>query len=96
MSNEKCPKKINKVPFDDSKLQSTSFEMTLFDDDYNREKYTMLSKLEIMFDDSRNVIPEDGFQYFFCDKMPWGSKVRVTFELLEEGTGKEEEDDNPI
>ena len=57
------------------------FEMTLFDDDGNRKKLTLLNTLETMFDDERNVLPPEYF--YFSDELPLGSKVRITFEVID-------------
>lgn len=59
---------------------STSFDLTLFDDEPTRKKLSLLSKLEVMFDDSRNELPQS--YYNFIGDIPFGAKVRVTFELL--------------
>jgi len=55
--------------------------MTLFDDEKNRKKLTCLNKLETLFDDERNILPEE--YLYFSDDLPMGSKVRVTFEVIE-------------
>lgn len=54
----------------------TEFEMTLFDNPKNREKATVLSPLEIIFDDSDNPeIPNID--------VPWGAKIKVSIEVIE-------------
>ena len=58
-----------------------TFELTLFNDEHTRDKLHMLNTLEAMFDDARNVLPEEYF--YFSDDLPLGSRVRVTFELIE-------------
>lgn len=58
-----------------------TFDMTLFDDEKTRKKLTVLSKLETMFDDERNILPPEYF--YFSDDLPVGSKVRITFEVME-------------
>ena len=58
-----------------------TFDMTLFDDEKNRKKLTCLNKLETLFDDERNILPEEYF--YFSDGLPMGSTVRVTFEVIE-------------
>jgi len=60
---------------------TATFELTLFNDEPTRGKLHMLNTLEAMFDDARNVLPEEYF--YFSDKLPLGSRVRVTFELIE-------------
>ena len=59
----------------------TTFDQTLFDDAETHKKLTLLSPLEAMFDDVRNVFPPE--YYWFSDELPVGSKVRVTFEVIE-------------
>ena len=58
-----------------------TFDMTLFDDEKNRKKLTILNKLETMFDDERNILPPE--YLYFSDDLPMGSKVRITFEVIE-------------
>ena len=58
-----------------------TFDMTLFDDEKNRKKLTSLNKLETLFDDERNILPEEYF--YFSDDLPMGSTVRITFEVIE-------------
>ena len=60
--------------------KSVSFDLTLFDDEQSRHLSLLLNRLEIMFDDARNTLPDD--YYYFADKLPFGSKVRVTFEVV--------------
>jgi hypothetical protein len=59
----------------------TTFELTLFDDEDTRKKGRMLNRLELMFDDVRNPLPDE--YYKFVTEIPFGSKVRVTFEVVE-------------
>ena len=59
-----------------------TFDMTLFDDEKNRKKLTCLNKLETLFDDERNILPEE--YLYFSDDLPMGSKVRITFEVIDE------------
>jgi len=54
---------------------------TLFDDDIVKEKLEIMNTLETMWDDERNAIPEE-LSFFMCD-LPLGSKVKITFELVE-------------
>jgi hypothetical protein len=56
-------------------------DMTLFDDEVARKKLTILNTLETMFDDERNTLPPEYF--YFSDELPLGSKVRITFEVIE-------------
>lgn len=55
-----------------------SFELKLFED--TKDKEPLLNRLEIMFDDIRNTIPEEF--YYFSDGVPYGSTIKVTFEHL--------------
>ena len=57
------------------------FEMTLFDDEETAKNLSMLNRLEALFDHSKNTLPLDYF--WFSDKLPVGSKVRITFEVVE-------------
>ena len=59
----------------------TTFDMTLFNDEKTLEKLTILNTLETMFDDERNVLPPEYF--YFSDNLPLGSRVRITFEVIE-------------
>lgn len=56
-------------------------EWTLFDDDTSKEKLEILNTLETMWDDERNERSDE--LNFFVEELPLGSKVRITFELLE-------------
>jgi hypothetical protein len=55
-------------------------ELKLYDDEESRSKELLLSKLEIMFDDRRNVLPLE--YYRFVSELPYGSNVKVTFEII--------------
>jgi len=57
------------------------FDMTLFDDDETRRKLTMLNRMETMFDDVRNLLPPE--YYYFSDRLPLGTTIRVTFEVVD-------------
>ena len=59
----------------------TTFDMTLFNDEKTLKKLTILNTLETMFDDERNVLPPEYF--YFSDNLPMGSRVRITFEVIE-------------
>lgn len=60
----------------------TEFVLTLYNDASVLKKLTMLSRLEAMFDDSRNILPDE--YYWFEDFVPLGGKVKVTMEFIEE------------
>lgn len=55
------------------------FDLTLFDDASVHEKVTVMNKLEAMFDDARNVLPENYF--YFSDEIDFGTTIHVTFEV---------------
>jgi hypothetical protein len=59
----------------------TTFDLTLFDDEKTRKKGRLLNRLDLMFDDVRNPLPEE--YYKIATEIPFGSKVRVTFEVIE-------------
>lgn len=59
----------------------TEFTLKLYDDDSTRKKADFLNKLEIMFDDERNPLPPEWD--YFVDGLPYGSVVKVIFEVLE-------------
>jgi len=59
----------------------TEFELTLFDDEETAKKSSMLSHLEILFDHSKNKLPDD--YYWFSDNLPLGTRVKITFEVIE-------------
>jgi hypothetical protein len=59
----------------------TEFEMTLFDDEETAKNLTMLNRLEALFDHSKNSLPEEYF--WFSDNLPVGSRVKITFEVIE-------------
>jgi len=59
----------------------TELELTLWDDEETARKLSMLSPLEILFDHSKNTLPEDYF--WFSDKLPVGARVKITFEVIE-------------
>ena len=59
----------------------TTFDLTLFDDEDTRKKGRLLNRLELMFDDVRNPLPDE--YYKLVTEIPFGSKVRVTFEVVE-------------
>jgi hypothetical protein len=61
-----------------------SFEVTLFDNQKNREKSQYMGALEIMLDDSDNPVPEE-FLALNDDAgiaVPWGTKYKITIEVL--------------
>lgn len=59
----------------------TTFVMTLFNDEKTTKKLAVLNTLEAMFDDERNILPPEYF--YFSDGLPLGSRVRITFEVVE-------------
>jgi hypothetical protein len=61
-------------------MHKASFEMTLFDDETTTKKLSLLNTLETMFDDARNILPQE--YYWFSDNVPLGTTIRVTLEEL--------------
>jgi hypothetical protein len=59
----------------------TEFEMTLWDDEETEKNLTILNRLEALFDHSKNTLPKDYF--WFSDNLPVGSRVKITFEVIE-------------
>ena len=55
--------------------------MTLLDDEETAKNLTVLNRLEALFDHSKNSLPEE--YYWFSDNLPVGSRVRITFEVIE-------------
>ena len=63
------------------KTKQTSFTLTLFNTDKNKDKEKLLSKLEIAFDDVNNVLPNT--YYDFIEQMEYGKTYKFTFEELD-------------
>lgn len=59
----------------------TEFEMTLFNDEETAKNLTVLNRLEVLFNHSKNTPPKDYF--WFSDNLPLGSRVKITFEVIE-------------
>lgn len=59
----------------------TEFEMTLFNDEETAKNLTVLNRLEVLFNHSKNTLPKDYF--WFSDNLPLGSRVKITFEVIE-------------
>jgi hypothetical protein len=59
----------------------TEFEMTLWEDAETAKNLTILNRLEALFDHSKNTLPKD--YYWFSDNLPVGSRVKITFEVIE-------------
>jgi hypothetical protein len=58
----------------------TTFALNLNDTPKNRGKESLLSKLEIAFDDEVNDLPDS--YYNFIEKMQYGKTYIITFEEL--------------
>jgi hypothetical protein len=56
-----------------------SFIMYLYDDESTHEKLTIMSPMEIMFDDERNIVPEE---YYDLVNLDPGRGIRVTIEKI--------------
>ena len=55
--------------------------LTLYDDEHTKKNLTLLNRLEALFDHPRNTLPLEYF--YFSDHLPLGSKVKITFEVVE-------------
>lgn len=53
-------------------------KLYLKDTEENRKKEKLLSKLEILFDDVDNVLPEEYFN--FIKNMKWNTNYKIIFE----------------
>lgn len=70
-----------KVTFEvQERLSKTSFILTMFDDDETKEASLWMNDISVMFNHSKNVLPDEYYQ--MQDGFPLGSKVKVTFEIL--------------
>lgn len=58
----------------------TDFCLKLFDDEYTKNKLKLLSKLEVAFDDHRNILPEAYFE--IVENAPLGSSFKITIEII--------------
>ena len=65
----------------------TEFELDLYDDDETKHKLDFLGTLEAAFDDKRNNLPAS--YYWFAEKIPLGSRIRVIFEMISNGGEQE-------
>lgn len=65
--------------------QVTEFDLTLFDDDVTRDKLKVMNRLEAMFDDARNKLPDNYFS--MVDQLPLGATVRFTMEVIAHARG---------
>jgi hypothetical protein len=54
---------------------------TLFDDEKTRKACGFLNRMEAAWDDARNTCPPE--LEFFTEHLPFGSVVKVTFELVD-------------
>ena len=56
----------------------------LYDDESTREKFTVMSKLDIILDDSRNVSDDStSFWDNIDDFLQWGKSYKITIEELD-------------
>jgi hypothetical protein len=62
------------------KMAKTSFTLTMFDDDETKEASLWMNDISVMFNHSKNILPDEYYQ--MQDGFPIGSKVKVTFEIL--------------
>lgn len=64
----------------------TEFELCLFKTPHNEYKSEVLSAFELMWDDQDNPLPSEWYNFWNGDagkEIPWGTKVKVTLEVLE-------------
>lgn len=61
---------------------SATFQLTLFDDVGVRDKVTVMTPVEAMFDDARNVVPD---AYYDIVNVPFGSTVEITVRRVPAG-----------
>ncbi len=54
------------------------FVLTLHDDEETFKKLKLLSKLEVMFDHTKNALP---FEFFDIENLHMGESVRITIEF---------------
>lgn len=59
-------------------MKSISTVEKLFDDASTREKFTVMNKVDVMVDDSRN--DDVPFWNALDDFLEWGKSYRITFE----------------
>jgi len=70
-----------KVTFEvQERLAKTSFILTMFDDEETKEASLWMDDISVIFNHSKNVLPDEYYQ--MQDGFPLGSKVKVTFEIL--------------
>ena len=62
-------------------MMKTEFYLTLFDDDKVKKKLHLLSRIEAMFDDERNQVPQS-FRYFE-ENIEFGKTVKITIEVID-------------
>lgn len=58
----------------------TTFKLTLFNDESVKEKLLMMSQLDVMFDDERNVVPNE--YYDIVDNIQIGESITITVEKI--------------
>lgn len=56
------------------------FDLKLYKDYHVKQKLEVMSRLEAMFDDGRNVLPEE--YYWFTEDIPVGTTILVTMEVV--------------
>lgn len=74
---------------DNTMSKKVQYDLTLFNDDSVREKLTVLDKMETMFDDERNIVPDS--YYELIENLSLGSTIRVTVEVISNEEGSIEE-----
>ena len=61
-------------------MKKVEYTLTLFDDDWVKEKLTVMDNMECLFDDARNDVPDE--YYEMVKTMPFGSSLKITVELI--------------
>ena len=62
------------------KKSKVVFVMKLYDDASVREKLTVMDKMDVMFDDARNAVPNE--YYELIKNLELGVKIKVTVEKI--------------
>lgn len=60
----------------------TEMLLVLHENDKNKKKAEVLQRIEILFDDEENKLPDEWFS-FWSDDIPWNSKVKITLEIVD-------------
>jgi hypothetical protein len=64
-----------------------TFCLKLHDDELTKKKLTVMRRLEAMFDDERNILPELFYRMFDCNSpecIKFGETVKISIEVVQE------------